>query len=108
MSFLADTGSTGWSSGQRVLAGVAGVAVIADCATTLRKLDTTRETNPLLGAHPERGGVILACGLALATGLVVADLLPTKLRSLFLFGVTGIEMANTLHNAFQVGVRVTW
>jgi hypothetical protein len=95
---------TNWTKGQQTLALVAGASVVADCVSTMTV--PGRETNPLLGPAPSDGEVATLCAVGLAASWVLADLLPKKLRSLFLLGLTAVEMQNTLHNVYGVGVRI--
>ena len=60
--------------------------------------------NFLIGKHPSQQTVDLYCAAALLTEIVVAELLPSKWRKIWLSGWIGVEGVAVTYN-YSIGIR---
>lgn len=65
------------------------------------------EMNPILGRHPSRGQINRYFAASLLAHVVVARLLPQRMREAFQYLSIGFELEVTAHNA-KMGCRITF
>jgi hypothetical protein len=96
-----------WDSTDYALLAASTVTLAMDWQQTryiARNPDRFYERNRILGRYPSRQSIDLYFVSVLLTEIIVADLLPSKWRKVFLAGVAIGEGGVVAYN-FQMGVR---
>ena len=96
-----------WSRADTIREGVFHLTNLADCLTTIdiaANPDRYRETNPVLGTHPNRESVYLWFGLSSLAHLGISYVLPRRFREPFQYVTIMYEAGYTAHN-FGMGLR---
>ena len=99
-----------WTTEQKVLAGVSTALILIDWGQTryiAKSPHRFHETNPLIGRHPSLGDVNRHFALSMAANLAVASLLPSKFRTPWLLGVSGMQAHFVIHNK-KMGIRMAF
>lgn len=99
-----------WTTEQKVWAGVSTALILMDWGQTRyisKNPHRFHETNPLMGRHPTMGEVNRHFALSMAANLAVASLLPSKWRTPWLVGVSGMQAHFVIHNK-KMGIRMAF
>lgn len=99
-----------WTTEQKVWAGVSTALILMDWGQTRyisKNPHRFHETNPLMGRHPTMGEVNRHFALSMAANLAVASLLPSKWRTPWLMGVSGMQAHFVIHNK-KMGIRMAF
>lgn len=99
-----------WTTEQKVWAGVSTALILTDWGQTryiAKNPDRFHETNPLIGRHPSMGEVNRHFALSMAANLAVASLLPSKWRTNWLMGVSGMQAYFVIRNK-RLGIRMAF
>lgn len=99
-----------WTTEQKVWAGVSTALILMDWGQTryiAKNPHQFHETNPLMGRHPTMGEVNRHFALSMVANLAVASLLPSKWRTPWLMGVSGMQAHFVIHNK-KMGIRMAF
>lgn len=96
-----------WDNTDYTLLAVATVGTVADWQQTryiFRNPDKYYERNPILGKHLSQESVDLYFLGAAMVKVVVAELLPSKWRKVWLGGWVAVQAGVVVHN-YHIGIR---
>ena len=99
-----------WTEEEKIWGATAAVFTMTDWATTRnmtkRYNENYHELNPLLGTHPTTAQVNQYFAITVPVMYLIADNLD-QYRSLFLMGLTGIELAVSANN-LRIGLHLNF
>ena len=94
----APTYADSWTTEQKTVEAVYLTAMVLDFNQTLQIAAAEDEANPRLGTSPTDRQVEVYFVKSIAIHWVVADLLPSRWRTKFLYTTAGFQYAYVLHN----------
>jgi len=87
-----------WTTEQKILEGAYVVAVVADYKQTIQIAELSDESNPYLGLSPNPSKIKSYFIKMTALHWIMADLMPSKWRTRFLYATTGFQVSFVVHN----------
>ncbi len=97
--------SNGWTRADTIREAVFDLALLGDCLTTIdivSQPNKYRETNPVLGQHPNRESTYLYFAVAAVAHVGISRALPRKYREPFQYVTIIYEAAYPVHNLSMV------